>query len=212
VLGAKRRARRRAERAEVEQQAVANQLALERVIYGRLLLLCQGQDPLTDPPMVLKKDERAVFVVSGVGLFEPRRTPGHWEGHSSGFSIPVAGGIRWRVGQSRGHYVQGDEVPTTIDHGTFVITTQRAVFEGTTQTREWAFGKLVAVQHYANRPWSAIQVSNRQKVSGIIYDPSTAGPLRTAFDVALGVFHGEAEHFIEDLAERLASEDATPAP
>lgn len=62
---------------------------------------------------------------------EPRRNAGHYEGKSSGISIPVAsiGGrsVRYRVGASRGHYVQGAPVPTPVDTGTVYITNKRVI-------------------------------------------------------------------------------------
>src|ERR1700682_5764264 len=97
--------------------------------------------------LALKKGESAFQVLEGSALIEPRRLPGHWEGRSQGFSFKVAKGVRYRVGTSKGHYVQGDEVPTPIDTGTLTITDQRVVFQGTKATREWAFSKLLGVQH-----------------------------------------------------------------
>ena len=68
------------------------------------------------------------------------RGAGHWEGVSQGISVHVPGtrSMRYRVGANRGTFVQGEEQPTPIDRGTFVITTQRAVFIGAKQTREMA--------------------------------------------------------------------------
>ncbi len=90
-------------------------------------------------------------------------------GPLAGVSVPVGGRVRVRVGQSRGHYVQGTETPTIIDTGTVTFTTQRIVFLGERWTREWNFAHLLGIQHFTNQPWTAIQVANRQKTSGFTY-------------------------------------------
>src|ERR1700682_1731780 len=102
----------------------------------------RGQGVRHGVGIALKKDESAFQVLEGSALIEPRRLPGHWEGRSKGVSFKVAKGVRYRVGTSKGHYIQGDEVPTPIDTGTLTITNQRVVFQGTKATREWAFSKL----------------------------------------------------------------------
>jgi hypothetical protein len=43
--------------------------------------------------------------------------------------------------------VQGAPVPTAIDSGNAYITSQRVIFQGTKQTRECRFDKLVGFQH-----------------------------------------------------------------
>jgi hypothetical protein len=44
----------------------------------------------------------------------------------------------------RGHYIRG----TAIDHGNAFIT-QRVVFRGGLQTREYAYAKLLGIEHDA---------------------------------------------------------------
>jgi len=166
--------------------------------------------------LVLKADERTFQVLQGPSLIEPRRLPGHWEGRSQGFSIPITkGGLRYRVGSSKGQYVQGDETPTPIDTGTITITNQRVVFQGTKASREWAFSKLLGLQHVDNPkwPWTAIQVSNRQKTSGFTYPAELAAPIRFRLDLALAHFHGEVDDFAAGIEEHLAQHGLEcPAP
>ena len=162
--------------------------------------------------MILKGAERAFGVFQGVGLFEPRRGPGHWAGHSRGVSVPISGGVRLRVGQSRGHYVQGDEVPTIIDRGTVTISTQRVVFQGAKRNQEWAFAKLNGFQHDAERPQTSFQVSNRQKVSGLAYSRDKAESFRTRLALALAVFEGQTDAAIAELESALASLDTQLLP
>ena len=157
-----------------------------------LLDVVEGRDDPGGTPIVLKRGERAVLVLQGAGLFESRRGSGHWEGRSQGVSIPLGStGVRYRVGRSRGHFVQGDETPTTIDRGTLVVTTQRVVFVGAVRSTEWSFSKLISIQNYETRPWTAIAVSNRQKVSGFVYDAERQDRVRIMMEIATGIFNGE---------------------
>ncbi len=168
----------------------------------------QGGGP-SGVPLVLKKDERAVYLFAGSGLFEPRRGPGHYAGASSGFSIPIGStGVHYRIGQSRGTFVQGEENPTVIDTGTVVITDQRVVFMGAKRTVEWAFQKLVAIQHYQNRPWTAIQVSNRQKVTGVTYDEDHQHNFRLRLEAAVGLFNRTTDELVSQVTEAISAHDA----
>jgi hypothetical protein len=155
--------------------------------------------------LILKKNERTFQVLKGSSLIEPRRLPGEWEGRSQGFSIPITKGVRYRVGSTKGHYVQGAEKPTPIDTGTVTITDQRVVFQGTTATREWTFPKLLGLQHVDDpkSPWTALQVSNRQKTSGFTYTADLSAEVRFRLDLALAHFHGEVNDFVGALETQI---------
>ena len=109
--------------------------------------------------------------------------------------------------------MQGDETPTIIDTGDVSITTQRVVFQGSKYTREWSYSKLVGIMHYADQPRTAIQVSNREKTSGIVYTNPLSGLVRLRLTVAIAIFNGEAEQTAQQLRGELAALDSgTPAP
>jgi hypothetical protein len=119
--------------------------------------------------------------------------------------------IRVRLGKTAGTFVQGAETPTIIDTGNASITTQRMVFQGNKYTREWDFSKLIGVIHYSDHPATAIQVSNRQKTSGIVYPGPSPEPLRLAMTVAIAIFHGEADQTAKELHNELAKlDDSVP--
>lgn len=184
----------------------------DKSLRGMLKLVLGGGGPdgggPAEVPLVLKKGERSVYRLTGGGLFEPRRGPGHYQGRSQGFSFPIGGsGVRYRIGQSRGTFVQGDESPTIIDTGAVVVTTQRVVFLGAKRTIEWAFSKLIAIQHYQNRPWTAIQVSNRQKVTGITYDSANEHTLRLRLEAAVALFNQETADLEAQLREAIRAHD-----
>jgi Protein of unknown function (DUF2510) len=169
--------------------------------------------PAGDTPLNLKRNERIFYVLTGAGLMETRAGPRHWQGGYSGFSFRVAKGIRYHVGGTRGTSVQGDDTTKLIDTGTATITNQRIVFQGAKQAREWAFAKLLGYQHDQQSPWTPIQVSNRQKVSGIRYDANTAQAFQFNLALALATFHDTRGAFVAGLAAEFQQHQAQkPVP
>lgn len=160
-----------------------------------------------DTPLVLHKDEKPLLVLQGAGLIEPRRGPGHYQGGYSGFSFRVAKGVSYRIGGSRGTFVQGEEKPTLIDSGTVTITDHRIVFEGSKQTREWAFTKLLGYEHDEHQPSTLIHVSNRQKTSGILYDDAHTALVRFRIGLGVAMFTGKAADFAADIEQQVAELD-----
>jgi hypothetical protein len=152
----------------------------------------------------LKKGERVYLIGPGAALIEPRRQRGHYQGGYSGFSFRVMKGVSYRVGGMRGTNLPGPETPTAIDSGTVTITNQRVVFMGTKQTREWAYSKLIGIEHHSDQPWTALAVSNRQKVSGILYDWESADTVRFKLSLALAVFNEAADQLIKDIEREFA--------
>lgn len=117
--------------------------------------------------------------------------------------------MRYRVGATRGHFVQGEERPTPIDTGVVVITNQRAVFMGSKQTREWLWAKLIGVIHSSDAPWTAISVSNREKTSGFLYDDEHSDDIRFRLDLAISRALGTTDELVAQIEGELA---ALPAP
>ena len=165
-------------------------------------------------PIILKSGERMLATLSGATLIEPRKGPGHWEGRSQGVSVHVPGtrSVRYRVGASHGTFVQGVEHPTVVDVGTFTLTSNRAVFTGSKQTREWAWSKLISVTHASDADWTMLSVSNRQKVSGIGYDDAHADLCRFWIDFAVARATGSLPQLIESLEAELTALGLPPPP
>jgi Protein of unknown function (DUF2510) len=210
MFGSKRRAEKKA--AEEAATEARTQAELRDAVV-KLIALAEGQDePDPDWPLVLRHGERLFSEIRGAGLFEPRREAGHWEGRSAGVSVPVGDTrLRVRVGKSAGTYVQGVEKPTVIDTGNASISSQRVVFQGDKYTREWDYSKLIGVVHYSDHPATAIQVSNREKTSGIVYaGVASTEPLRLAMTVAIALYNGERDQTLEELRTELAKLDAGP--
>ena len=161
---------------------------------------------------MLKPGERVFAGMAGAALIEERRGGGHWEGRSSGVSIPVGslGGrsVRYRVGSNQGHYVQGTPTPTAIDTGTVYITNMRVIFQGTRQTRECLFSKLVGFQHDDQAGTTVFSVSNRQKPTTIYYGPETSAWFDFRLDLALAHYRNDLAAFIAQLQDQVAGLDA----
>ncbi len=207
--------RRKAEKAAESWQA-------ERDEYAGLLRTAQIFKGTGASELMLAAGEAVFYKVTSVSLVEDRKTKGRYEGRSQGVSIPVGriGGrsVRYRVGASRGHYVQGAAKPTAIDTGTVYITNKRVIFQGAKQTRECAFAKLLGFRHDEAEGSTTLSVSNRQKPTTIHYGPKLSGSFDFRLDLALAHFKGTVPQLVSQLQAELARIDAdrpgglAPAP
>lgn len=186
--------------------------------YAELVATARDFHGLSSNEINLGPGELLFFKVTGAGLSESRQGTGHYEGRSSGLSIPVAsiGGhaVRYHVGASKGHYVQGAPVLTVIDHGTVFVTNRRVIFTGAKQTRQCDFAKLISVEHDDQTGTTVLSVSNRQKPIVISYGPALAGAFDFRLDLALANFRGDTESLLKNLEETLSAIDShkpTPA-
>src|SRR5487761_1697917 len=152
--------------------------------------------------MLLKSGEGCYFTYGKSSLVESRRAQGHYIAGYSGFSFRVAKGVNYHLGGVRGHYVPGPDEPTQIDTGTMFFTTQRFVFLGSRQNREWAFPKLLGYQHDPSGPRTFVQVANRQKVSGFDYAPEDSVLLHFVVALCLAASQGH----VADLETSLGGE------
>jgi len=192
----------------------AAQLEAGRQAYVEGLIGVIGGKPAEHgSPLVLKPGERVLLFLHGAGLFEPRSSGGHWDGRSAGFSIPVPDTrLRFRVGKTRGTFVRAPEEPTVIDTGDATVTDQRCVFQGARQVREWDWPKLLGITHDPSRAATALQVSNRQKVSGITYKGADPSQLHLAFEVAVALGEGHDQDVLAELRGMLPALPAETAP
>jgi hypothetical protein len=185
-------------KAEARQQAHATdrvgQLASEANRAFEAYTAATLENKVTRVPGIqLKKGEVAHLVLNGVGLVEPRREPGRWTGASHGVSFRIAKGVRYRVGQSRGTFVQGEEKPAVIDTGVGVITNQRLVFVGSRRSTEWAYTKLLGFSLELDG-MAIFNVSNRQKASGFAYQPEVDHVVDAVVTAAIAAFQSPEDH------------------
>jgi hypothetical protein len=193
-----------AERAAQEAARAATQIdALLGWCIDRTRELIEQPSSGPSVSLPLKAGERAVYELTGAQLVEPRRGSGHWQSGTQGVSVRIPGTrtARYRVGSTRGHYVQGEEKPTVIDTGTLTITTKRAVFLGSKQSREWQWTKLTGIHDEPGVAWTSIGVSNRQKVSGIAYPTERATEVRFYLELAAAAANGTTAQMLAELQD-----------
>jgi hypothetical protein len=201
-----------AQQRAVEEWETERTELVEKIDRARTFKGVTGAEVPADAVVQLKKDESFLLQAEGAVLIEPRRDEGHYQAGSSGFSFKVAKGVRYRVGGTRGTYVPGEEQPTPVDTGTMTITNQRVVFQGAKQAREWSYSKLIGMQHDPQQPWTAIQVSNRQKVSGFLYDNDNAPEIRFRLALGVALFNDASDELAASLEQELAEHDAAKPP
>jgi hypothetical protein len=73
------------------------------------------------------------------------------------------------VGAQRGTFVAGDEVQVPKENGLVLLTTERVLFNGQMNTKEWAFAKWNGAATNNDESDYIFHVSNRQKTSGIYF-------------------------------------------
>ena len=131
----------------------------------------KGEDSV---PNSLMQKPGEVTLWSATAIFhEAGRTPTRYAGTSTGFSIPVVAGIRFRVGAMQGQAIPGDELQMDKDQGVVMLTSERLIFTGPVKTQEWDFDKLLQVSCSEDQADYFINVSGRQKTSGVRFDPQT---------------------------------------
>jgi hypothetical protein len=84
-----------------------------------------------------------------------------WHGGTSGFSIPLGKGFRYRVGSVRGKSVVVGSHLSVEDSGVFTISSQRIVFTGQKRTIDVPFGRLASIELFSDGV--RIHASNRQR-------------------------------------------------
>jgi hypothetical protein len=129
---------------------ILNRLMIARVNDGRL--------PVIPDPRLLAKAGETVYLETEAILMK-EVTVREWQG--SGFSFPIAMGIRYRT--SRG---QMKAVGTRIepaDAGQISVTDRRVVFSGSKKSQESLYAKLNSLQVFSDG--ISLGVSNRQNVS-----------------------------------------------
>jgi hypothetical protein len=156
-----------------------------------------GEDSVPNT-LMQKKGENTLWKATGI-FHETGRTPSTYVGGSSGVSIPVVAGIRFRVGATKGTIIPGEELQVDKDQGVVMLTTERLIFTGPTKTQEWNFDKLLQLSTNDDESDYFINVSNRQKTSGVRFDPTTG----REFNRFLGSATAAHEHGFAALLKEL---------
>jgi hypothetical protein len=200
----------KAKMAEEEYQAALAEWQSEHDELTAVIQAATTRQGSPSSDIILKAGESVFGMVSNASLVEDRRGPGHYAGTSQGISIPIAsvGGrsIRYRVGASRGHFVQGDLHPEGVDDGKLIITNQRILFLGSKKTEECDFDKLVSVNVEAGDVY--LSVSNREKVTRIHFGSRIDGWVHLRLALAMSVGRGDTDQFTAQVQAQLNELDS----
>ena len=164
-------------------------------------------------PLRLAPGERVFSVLERASLVEPRKRPEQWSAGYTGFSFRLARGVRYRLADTKGKKDPGEEAPTAVDTGAAMITDRRVVFQGSRRTREWAFNKVAGYHNDGRVPLTLFQVSNREKVSGLLYDRAGAEEVHFRLALALAHYDGTVGDLVNHIERQLAvHEGSRPEP
>ena len=157
----------------------------------------KGEDSV---PNTLMQKPGEIALWTGRAVFhETGRTATRYVGGSSGVSIPLGGGVRFRVGAMQGTAVPGEAFQMDKDQGVVMLTTERLVFAGPIQTQEWNFDKLLMLSTTPDESDYFISVSNRKTTSGVRFIPEVG----REFNRFLGSATAAHETGISPLLEEL---------
>lgn len=161
----------------------------------------KGEEP-NDLSLAQKKGE--LFLWSGNAIYhEAGRTASTYVGGSSGFSIPLVAGIRYRVGSFKGRVVPGEEMQIDKDSGMVKLTNQRLIFTGPLATSEWAFTKLLSSFSNPERTDFIFGVSNRKKSSGLRFTAEDGYAFAHLFALALHSYENTIPETIKAIKKEL---------
>ena len=168
-----------------------------------------GNQP-DDQSLVQKKGELVLW--TGTAIYHlAGRTPSRYSGSSTGFFIPIAAGIRFRVGSMQGRVIPGEEMQMDKDQGMVKLTNQRLIFAGPIATTEWAFAKILSTFSNPDRTDFIIGVSNRQKSSGLRFSPEDGYTFAHLFALGLYSYENGIPATIQAIQNEL-KEGATDKP
>jgi hypothetical protein len=159
----------------------------------------KGEDSVANT-LMQKPGEIALWTGRAV-FHETGRTATRYVGGSAGVSIPIGGGVRFRVGAMQGTAVPGEALQMDKDEGVVMLTTERLVFAGPVQTQEWNFDKLLMLSTTPDESDYFISVSNRKTTSGVRFTPGVG----REFNRFLGSATAAHETGIAPLLEELES-------
>ncbi len=157
-----------------------------------------GEDSVPNT-MMQKPGEHTLWSAPAI-FHEVGREPSRYVGGSTGVSVPIGGGVRFKVGAQRGALVPGAELQMDKDQGIVMLTTERLIFVGPLKTQEWNFDKLLMLSTTDDESDYFINVSNRQKTSGVRFDSETG----REFNRFLGSAAAAHEHGYEELLSELS--------
>ncbi|MGO4257931.1 DUF2510 domain-containing protein [Marmoricola sp. RAF53] len=155
---------------ETEDYALFEELVIAGINDGRF-------PRVSNAGIMLKKDEVAYGSFSASLMKE--QAVRQFRAGTQSVSIPLGGGVRYRVGGVRGRSVVVGSELIVQDSGLLYVTSQRSVFTGQAKTLEFRHDRLVNLEQYNDG--IRLNVSNRQTASLFrMQRPSIAAAMITA--------------------------------
>jgi len=199
------KAKRAAKRAKAIYELELYEWGRENKVLSEALEIFEGAakgDEPDDSSLVQKKGELVLWAGNGI-YHEAGRTPSRYVGGSSGFSIPIVAGIRYRVGSFKGQVVPGEEMQMDKDQGMVKITNQRLIFTGPISTAEWSYAKLLSTFSNPERNDFIFGVSNRKKSSGLKFSNEDGYAFAHLFALALHSYENGIPETIKAIKKEL---------
>lgn len=155
---------------ELKDYSLFEELVIAGINAGRL-------PRLDSPGMILKRGEVA-YASFAASLIKEQAVREYHAGIAS-VSVPLGGGVRYRVGGVRGRSVVVGTELVVQDSGRLFITSQRTLYTGQVKTLEFRNDRLVGLEQYTDG--LRLNVSNRQTASLFKMEaPSIAAALISA--------------------------------
>jgi hypothetical protein len=199
------KAKRAAKKAQAIYELEQNEWEQEnRVLNAALDIFTsasKGEEP-NDLSLAQKKGELVLWTGNAI-YHEAGRTASTYVGGSSGFSIPLVAGIRYRVGSFKGRVVPGEEMQIDKDSGMVKLTNQRLIFTGPLASSEWAFTKLLSSFSNPERTDFIFGVSNRKKSSGLRFTSEDGYAFAHLFALALHSYENGIPETIKAIKKEL---------
>jgi hypothetical protein len=199
------KAKRAAKRAQAVYELELYEWDRENKVLAEALEIFEGAAKGYEPDdnsLVQKKGELVLW--AGTGIYhEAGRTASRYVGGSSGFSIPIVAGIRYRVGSFKGQVVPGEEMQMDKDQGMVKITNQRLIFSGPISTAEWSYAKLLSTFSNPERNDFIFGVSNRKKSSGLKFSNEDGYVFAHLFALALHSFENGIPTTVKAIKDEL---------
>jgi hypothetical protein len=129
-------------------KALMPQKSVKDLAFAKLVWqLENGVFPVIPNPITIKKYEEC-YLVFNASLWEQKTVRQGYKSVSQGFSIPVAKGVRYRVGSGRS--VPANQEVLVKHLGNLFLTSYRIVFSGGKHSFQIGFNKLLTFHVYSN--------------------------------------------------------------
>ena len=187
-------------------QALQAELCLAEETARTFIGGAPGERSADAPHLVVRRTERVFAHLAGVTLVEVSRPPGSSAPGYGGYSALAS--ARHRPPGPAGAPAE----LRLLGPGSATVTDQRLVFHGAERDREWAFGRLIAVEHAADQPVTLLHVSNRRRLSGLTCTAADLPRLRFMLELALAHHLDQVGQFVMARADERARHAAAEPP